>query len=494
MRLRPAAPISNSRDERVFVTSRESDFGDKGGPVSTAEDTLGTEKFHAAPPETRKTKPAVDPSRLQHRNLRADEFWRPMFDVDRETFIDHKWQMKNSLYQEKKLIEMLDGIAPPAFIEDAKKGFNLAPMAVRVTPYLLSLIDWQDPWNDPIRTQFIPLASRLFEDHPMLTLDSLHEQEDAPVPGLTHRYQDKALFLPLNTCPVYCRFCTRSYAIGVDTETVEKVDLKVDPKRWEQAFEYIASRPELEDIVISGGDAFNLPAKYIQMIGERLLNMPNIRRIRFATKGPAVMPMKILTDTEWLDALTTVNELGRKLHKHVCLHTHFNNPNEITEITRQSMNVLFERGITLRNQSVLQAGVNDTPEVMEQLVRRLAEVNVHPYYVYQHDMVRGVEDLRTSLQTNIDIEKHIRGSVAGFNTPTFVVDAPEGGGKRVAHSFEYYNRETGVSVYTAPSVKPGKKFLYFDPLHSLSADVQKRWFDVVERRIMIDEALNATRD
>jgi lysine 2,3-aminomutase len=131
---------------------------------------------------------------------------------------------------------------------------------------------------------------------------------------------------------------------------------------------------------------------------------------------------------------------------------------------------------------------------MEQLVRRLAEVNVHPYYVYQHDMVRGVEDLRTSLQTNIDIEKHIRGSVAGFNTPTFVVDAPEGGGKRVAHSFEYYNRETGVSVYTAPSVKPGKKFLYFDPLHSLSADVQKRWFDAVERRIMIDEALNATRD
>jgi lysine 2,3-aminomutase len=464
--------------------------------MSTAEKTETPEKskHHAAPPEQRRVKPAVDVSTLKHRELKEGEFWRPMFDVDRETFLDYRWQMKSSLYQEKKLIEILDGVAPKEFIEDAQRGFHMAPMAVRVTPYLLSLIDWNDPWNDPIRTQFIPLASRLYRDHPMLTLDSLHEQEDAPVAGLTHRYPDKALFLPLNTCPVYCRFCTRSYAIGVDTDTVEKVDLKVDHERWEQAFQYIESRPELEDIVISGGDAYNLAAKHIRAIGERLLGMKNIRRIRFATKGPAVMPMKILSDTDWLDALTAVNDLGRKTHKHVCLHTHFNNPNEITGITREAMNVLFERGITVRNQSVLQAGVNDTPETMELLVRRLAEVNVHPYYVYQHDMVRGVEDLRTSLQTNIEIEKHVRGTLAGFNTPTFVVDAPGGGGKRVAHSFEHYNRETGVSVYTAPSVKPGQSFLYFDPLHSLSEDVQARWEDPVEQRIMVDQALEAAKD
>ncbi|MEZ4458313.1 MAG: KamA family radical SAM protein [bacterium] len=461
--------------------------------MSTAEKTETPDKLHAAPPEQRHTKPPVDPSKLEHRNLKEGEFWRNIFDVDTETFLDHKWQMKNSLYQEKKLIEMLDGVAPQAFIEDAQRGFHLAPMAVRVTPYLLSLIDWNDPWNDPIRTQFIPLASRLFQDHPMLTLDSLHEQEDAPVPGLTHRYPDKALFLPLNTCPVYCRFCTRSYAIGVDTDTVEKVDLKVDHQRWEQAFEYIESRPELEDIVISGGDAYNLAPKHIQALGERLLNMKNIRRIRFATKGPAVMPMKILTDAAWLDALTAVNDLGRKLHKHVCLHTHFNNPNEITGITRDAMNVLHERGITVRNQSVLQSGVNDSAETMELLVRRLAEVNVHAYYVYQHDMVRGVEDLRTSVKTNNDIEKRVRGTLAGFNTPTFVVDAPGGGGKRVAHSYEHYNQETGVSVYTAPSVKPGQFFVYYDPLHSLSEDMQKRWQDPVEQRIMLDDALAAAK-
>ena len=245
--------------------------------------------------------------------------------------------------------------------------------------------------------------------------------------------------------------------------------------------------------MISGGDAYNLAAKHILNLGTRLLEMDNIKRIRFASKGPAVMPMKILTDDAWLDALTRVNDLGRKLHKHVCLHTHFNTANEITDITKQAMNVLFERGITVRNQSVLQTGVNDDKHDMTRLVKRLGEVNVHAYYVYQHDMVRGVEDLRTSLQTNLDIEKWVRGSLAGFNTPTFVVDAPGGGGKRVAHGYEYYNRETGVSVYTAPSVKPGQFFTYFDPLHSLSEDMQVRWQDPVEQRIMVDEALEAAK-
>ncbi len=463
--------------------------------MATAEtfDTPETQKKHAAPPEIRKVKPPADPSLLEHRNMLEGEFWRDTFDVDEETFLDYRWQMKNSLYKEAKLFEMLDGIAPTEFIEDAAKGFKLAPMAVRVTPFLLSLIDWDNPWDDPIRTQFIPVASRLTRNHPMLKLDSLHEQQDAPVPGLTHRYPDKALFLPLNTCPVYCRFCTRSYAIGVDTDTVEKVDLKVNYERWEQAFEYIASRPELEDIVISGGDAYNLAAKHIRNIGTRLLEIPNIRRIRFASKGPAVMPMKILSDEKWLDALTEVNDLGRKLHKHVCLHTHFNTPNEITEITRRAMNVLFERGIVVRNQSVLQTGVNDDEETMTVLVKRLAEVNVHAYYVYQHDMVSGVEDLRTSVQRNLDIEKHVRGTCAGFNTPTFVVDAPGGGGKRVSHSFEHYNRETGISVYTAPSVKPGEYFTYFDPLHSLSDEIVERWQDPIEATIMVDEALEAAR-
>ena len=143
-------------------------------------------------------------------------------------------------------------------------------MAVRVSPYAISLIDWSDPIGDPIRRQFIPLASSLLPDHPRLTLDSLHEQQDSPLPGLVHRYVDKALFLPLAVCPVYCRFCTRSYAIGPDTENVDKIALATTRKQWQEAFEYIASRPELEDIVISGGDAYQLAPKNIELDRQRV--------------------------------------------------------------------------------------------------------------------------------------------------------------------------------------------------------------------------------
>ena len=171
------------------------------------------------------------------------------------------------------------------------------------------------------------------------------------------------------------------------------------------------------------------------------------------------------------------------------LHTHFNHPKEITGITEDAMNKLFERGVTVRNQSVLQRGVNDDKDVMKLLVKRLGHVNVHPYYVYQHDLVQGVEDLRTTVQTALDIEKYVRGSTAGFNTPTFVVDAPGGGGKRDAHSYEYYDRSSGISVYTAPSVKKGF-FLYFDPIDTLPVDHQRRWSDAKEAQAMVDAAIN----
>ena len=440
-------------------------------------------------------KPAVDPSTLHHRQLLDGMFWQkiPAYrTVDEATFLDHMWQAKNSITNPAKLLSAVQDLVPQAFYDDVTQGFARAPMSIRVSPYLLSLIDWADPYNDPLRRQFVPVASKLFPDHPKLTLDSLHEQADAPVPGLTHRYPDKALFLTLDTCPVYCRFCTRSYAVGVDTDNVEKVSLKATEDRWERAFRYMAERPELEDIVVSGGDSYQLKARQITLIGNRLLELPNIRRIRFATKGPAVMPMKLITDTEWVDALTAVVERGRKLHKEVVLHTHFNHPNEITAITKRALDGIFERGIIVRNQSVLQRGVNDSVATMQLLVKRLGHCQVHPYYVYVHDLVKGVEDLRTTLQTALDIEKAVRGVTAGFHTPTFVVDAPGGGGKRVAHSFEHYDRDTGISVFSAPSVKPGY-FLYFDPVDTLSPDVQARWTSAAEQDKMIEAAIVAAK-
>jgi lysine 2,3-aminomutase len=431
---------------------------------------------------------------LEHRDLRRDEFWRgiPAYEqVAGAVFHTHTFQAQHTVTNVRQLRETLGALVPESFYQDVEAGLKRAPMALRISPYLLSRIDWANPYGDPIRTQFMPVASQQVTDHPKLRFDSLKERGDSPVPGLTHRYPDKALFLPLDSCPVYCRFCTRSYAIGGDTERVEKLRLSPRPQRWEEAFEYIASRPELEDIVISGGDTYNLKAEHIYSIGERLLRLPNIRRIRYATKGLCVLPQKILTDRLWTDALTRVVELGRALHKDVVVHTHFNHPNEITGITQDAMDVLTERGIMVRCQSVLQHGVNDDPATMQLLVRRLSYVNIHPYYVYLHDMVPGVEDLRTSLSTGLTIEKHVRGHIAGFNTPAFVVDTMGGGGKRDAHSFEYYNRETGIAVFTSPSVKPGVRFLYFDPLRSLDDERQLLWQLPEERRRMIEEALEA---
>jgi lysine 2,3-aminomutase len=442
-------------------------------------------------------KAPVDPATLTHRMFKDGEWWRAMpayADVDEATFMDHKWQAKHSVTSLKRLAESVAGVASAEFLQDVENGLRLAPMSIRVSPYILSLIDWNEPYGDPLRRQFIPVASALLADHPKLDLDSLHEQSDAAVPGLTHRYRDKALFLPLDTCPVYCRFCTRSYAIGLDTEEVEKVALRPSKDRWKSAFAYVASRPELEDIVISGGDAYNLRADWLREIGHTLLDMPNVLRMRFATKGPAVMPQKLLTDDEWLDALSEVVDRGRTLGKEVVLHTHFNTVNEITEHSARAMQRLMQRGITVRNQTVLQRGVNDSEEMMLNLVRGLSAINVHPYYVYMHDLVTGVEDLRTSLATGIWLEKVVRGSTAGFNTPTFVVDAPGGGGKRAIHSYEYYDRVTGVSVYTAPSVKSGQLFYYFDPMELLPEEGRRRWADPKEHAAIIREATEGARE
>lgn len=437
-----------------------------------------------------------EPPHLEHRRLRRDEFWRviPAYaQVDHSEFHSHTFQVQHTVTNVAQLRETLRHLVPEAFCLDVLAGLKRAPMALRISPYLLSLVDWDNPYEDPLRTQFLPVASQQEQDHPEARFDSLQEQKDSPAPGLTHRYPDKALFLPLRSCPVYCRFCTRSYAIGGDTERIEKLRLSARPQHWEEAFAYIATRPELEDIVISGGDTYNLRPEHLQAIGERLLRLPNIRRIRYATKGLCVMPQKILTDGAWTDSLTRVAELGRQLHKDVVVHTHFNHPREITGITQDALGRLTERGITVRCQTVLQNRVNDDPATMQLLVRRLGYLNVHPYYVYLHDLVPGVEDLRTSLTTGLHLEKHVRGHTAGFNTPSFVVDTMGGGGKRDAHSYEYYSRETGIAVFTSPSVKPGIFFLYFDPLRGLEEGQQIRWQFPEERRAMIRAALEAAR-
>lgn len=441
------------------------------------------------------SKDAIHADELKHREFIGSAFWQkiPVFsNVSRDEFYSTQFQNKNTVHRVAQLKEIIGDLVDGSFIQDVEKGMHEAPMNMRLSPYILSLINWEEPYTDPLRIQFVPVSSGQVPDHPRLTLDSLHEQDDSPVEGLVHRYFDKVLFLPLDVCPVYCRFCTRSYAIGSDTEVVSKVKFKPIPKNWHKAFAYIASRPEVEDIVISGGDAYMLVPDRIRQIGETLLDIPHVRRIRFATKGPAVMPMKILTDTAWTDALVDMVDLGRSKGKEVVLHTHFNSVNEITEITREAMLHLFKRGVTVRNQSVLIKGVNDTPDQMIHLVRKLSYMNVQPYYVYQHDMVQGTEELRTSVGETVELERAVRGVTAGFNTPLFVTDAPGGGGKRDVHSYDFYDPITGISVYRSPSVDDSKLYLYFDPIPSLPEEGQKLWEDSSLHDDLVQNAIKAS--
>ena len=444
--------------------------------------------------EQRGAAEATSVDTISHRDLRDDDFWRriPAYsELSSREFNDHRFQSRNAITSPEKLRQVLDGSVPESFFADVEAGQKLSTMSIRVSPYIVSLIDWSEPYEDSLRRQFLPLASSALPDHPELEFDALHEQEDSSVTGLTHRYTDRALFLALDTCPVYCRFCTRSYSVGLDTDKVDKVHFGAQAERWEEVFQYLSNHQEIEDVVISGGDVANLRADHIELIGNRLLEIDNIRRMRFATKTPAILPQKLVTDDPWVDALIRVARRGRALHKEVALHTHFNHPVEITAITRTAVARLTEQGIAVRNQSVLQRGVNDSVATMQLLVKRLSFINVQPYYVFVHDMVRGVEDLRTTLQAALDLEKSVRGVTAGFNTPTFVLDTMGGGGKRDVYSYEHYDRERGIAVYTSPAVRPGNQFLFFDPIDTLTAEAQRYWQDSSMRTEMINVAIAA---
>ncbi len=433
---------------------------------------------------------------FKHRQFRSDDFWKQIpgwADVSREEFADHRWQTKNSIRKIDQVAKVLGPRVSEDFMEDLREGQKITPMNIRITPYIFALINWDNPTDDPLRKQFLPLGSQFLEDHPMHMADSLSEDTDSPVPMLTHRYPDKVLFLPTSICPVYCSYCTRSRLIGGSTETVEKETYGANQKNWDDVFAYLRTQEAVEDVVISGGDSFMLTAAQIRYIGESLLKIPHIRRIRYATKGIAIFPQKILTDEAWFEALTSVHQFGKSLGKQVVIHTHFSSPQEITEWTKLAMDRIFAAGIIVRNQAVLQAGVNDNIDTMVQLTRQVGYLNIQPYYVYMHDMVPGCEHFRTTLREGVELEKAVRGTTAGFNTPTFVCDLPGGGGKRHVASYEYYDEENGISVWRAPEVKKGQLFTYFDPIHKLSPEAQKRWHDKKTREEMIQAAMDQAR-
>ncbi|KAI1744339.1 L-lysine-aminomutase [Xylaria scruposa] len=414
--------------------------------------------------------------------LKEQKFWHqvPAFkSTSHNEFLSWSWNVKNVVETRNQLWDLLNAVVPEQipraggeagmqtrdeFMGDVHGGLKSSMMSIRLMPYVISLINWQDPANCPIFRQFIPLRSIMIKDHPHLELDSLHEQTDSPVDGVVHRYPDRALFLPVSICPVYCVFCTRSYGVG-------KGLFKLTRSRLQNAFAYIESQDDLKDIVVSGGDAYYLPHHILDWIGDSLIRMKNIERFRIASKGLAVSPNRFLdTGDPWVEALLRVSDKARRAGKDFALHTHFNHPDEISWITEKASRKLFKAGITIRNQSVLLRGVNDNVATMSSLLQKLAHMNIQPYYIYLCDMVPKVEHLRTPLQTGLDMESQLRGSITGFYMPNIVVDLPGGGGKRLACSFDSYDRDTGVSTFRSPALtargKAGKIYKYYDPLKS----------------------------
>ena len=271
----------------------------------------------------------------------------------------------------------------------------LGTLRMAITPYYLSLIQPGDP-HDPVRLQAVPTAKELHQS-PADLLDPLHEDEDSPAPGLTHRYPDRCLLLITDQCSMYCRHCTRRRFAGQND-----AGLPVD--QVDQAIEYIRNTPQIRDVLLSGGDALLVSDERLEYIIAKLREIPHVEIVRIGSRTPVVLPQRITPE---------LCNMLKKYHP-IWLNTHFNHP---------------DAGIPLGNQSVLLAGINDCVYTMKKLVNELVKIRVRPYYIYQCDLSMGLEHFRTPVSKGIEIIEGLRGHTSGYCVPTFVVDAPGGGGK-----------------------------------------------------------------
>ena len=358
--------------------------------------------------------------------------------VTDEQWNDWKWQVKNrieTLEDLKKYVTLT-----PEEEEGVKKTLQTLRMAI--TPYYISLIDPNNP-NCPVRKQAVPTAKETYQSSADL-LDPLHEDEDSPVPGLTHRYPDRVLLLITDMCSMYCRHCTRRRFAG-------QKDAESAVDRIDRAIEYIAKTPQVRDVLLSGGDALMVSDERLEYIISRLRQIPHVEIVRLGSRTPVVCPQRI-TDN-------LVNML-KKYHP-IWLNTHFNHPQEVTKEATEACAKLANAGIPLGNQSVLLRGVNDCVHTMKKLMHELVKMRVRPYYIYQCDLSMGIEHFRTPVSKGLEIIEGLRGHTSGYAVPTFVVDAPGGGGKtpvmpqyvvsQAPGKVVLRNFEGVITTYTEPS-------------------------------------------
>ncbi len=379
------------------------------------------------------------------RKYREIPIWK---NVKEEEWDDWKWQLAHRIMDADTLAKVI------SLDEDEKNAItsSLKHLRMAITPYYASLIDQNDP-GDPVRKQAVPTMNELYVS-PNESADPLFEDVDSPVYGLTHRYPDRVLLLVTDQCSMYCRHCTRRRKAG-------ETDMPMSMSKIDKMVEYVASHEEIRDVLISGGDPFTLSTERLEAIIKKFRDIPHVEIIRIGTRTPVVMPQRITDDL--------VNML-KKYHP-IWVNTHFNHPNEITPDSERALARMADAGIPLGNQSVLLRGINDCPQIMKKLVHVLVKNRVRPYYIYQCDLSKGLSHFRTTVARGIEIIEYLRGHTSGYAVPTYVIDAPGGGGK-IPVSPQYLismgankvilrNYEGGVFVYKEPDdYKPSCKGNY----------------------------------
>ncbi|NPV75309.1 MAG: lysine 2,3-aminomutase [Anaerolineae bacterium] len=326
-------------------------------------------------------------------------------DIPDEKWNDWRWQLSNRLNSVADFEKVLTLTASEKKALSANDLFR-----VDITPYFVSLIDSEDP-QDPIRRQVIPTEGEIVPFTGMME-DSLAEDRHSPVPGLVHRYPDRVLMLVTTQCASYCRYCTRSRIVGDPSATFSRAE-------FEMQIEYLKRTPQVRDVLLSGGDPLTLAPKLLEELLARLREIPHIEILRIGTRVPVFMPMRVTEE---------LTDVLQKFHP-LWMNIHVNHPNEITSELAEACDRLSRAGIPLGNQSVLLAGINDCVHLQRKLVQDLLRIRVRPYYLYQCDLVEGAGHFRTPVAKGIEIIEGLRGHTSGFSVPTFVVDAPGGGGK-----------------------------------------------------------------
>ncbi|MBI5598382.1 MAG: KamA family radical SAM protein [Deltaproteobacteria bacterium] len=319
---------------------------------------------------------------------------------------DWKWQVKNRITSFEVLSHLIK-LTP-----EEKEGFKKSNgrLAMAITPYFFSLIDKNDP-NCPIRKQAIPRIEE-FKVSPGELVDPCGEDSHSPVAGLVHRYPDRVLLLVANSCAMYCRYCTRNRLVGR-----ERPPMGIE--QFEAACDYIRSKKTIRDVLISGGDPLMLTTAHLEGYIRRLRSIPHLDIIRIGTRVPVTLPMRV--DEELVNML-------RKYHP-LYMSIHFSHPREITPEVSTACNRLADAGVPLGSQTVLLKGINDRPSTMKKLLQKLLKIRVRPYYLYQCDLAVGTAHFRTPVSSGINIIRKLRGHTTGYAVPTFVIDAPGGGGK-----------------------------------------------------------------